>query len=77
MASARDGTPIATQKKGEDKALISEFDPLGSTAKKFEDQMALTPNQVIGFNAQDMPTSLTQQNYFGQTQVMEPALIVT
>jgi hypothetical protein len=39
--------------------------------------MALTPNQVIGFNAQDMPTSLTQQNYFGQTQVMEPALIVT
>lgn len=39
--------------------------------------MAFTPNQVMGFNAQDMPASLTQHNYFGQTQVMEPALIMT
>ena len=78
MASARDGgTPITAMKNGEDKALISEFDPLGSTAKKFEDNMAGTPNQVIGFSTQNMPATLTSNNYFGQTQVMEPALIVT
>jgi hypothetical protein len=33
MGSARDGTPIAA-KTGDDRAAISEFDPIGSTAKK-------------------------------------------
>ena len=39
--------------------------------------MALTPNQVMGFSTQNMPVTLMQHNYFGQTQVMEPALIMT
>ena len=45
MASARDGTPIASLKAADDR-LISEFDPLESTAKKYEEG---TPNHVMGF----------------------------
>lgn len=37
MASARDGTPIAPHKTGGDKGVISEFDPVGSSTKKFEE----------------------------------------
>ena len=32
MASARDGTPIAVQKPGDDKAFVTEFEPIVSTA---------------------------------------------
>ena len=39
MGSARDGTPIASVKVGDERAVISEFDPLGSTAKKFAEPL--------------------------------------
>lgn len=39
MASARDGTPIAVLKNGQEKATISEFNPLGSTAKKIDENI--------------------------------------
>lgn len=47
MGSARDGTPIAAVKTGEDRALISEFDPMGSTAKKCAEPLQQTPNQIL------------------------------
>ena len=65
MASARDGTPtpnannaIQGTPHGEG-ALVSEFDPLGSTAKKIEadqmqgamiDNFIQTQNNVLEFN---------------------------
>ena len=39
MASARDGTPIVVLKNGQEKATISEFNPLGSTAKKIDENI--------------------------------------
>jgi len=69
MASARDGTPIASNKAA-DERLISEFDPLESTAKKQED---VSPNNVMGFTTQTVPCSL-KNNYVQDGQ--EPGMTV-
>jgi hypothetical protein len=60
MASARDGTPITAHK--EDR-LISEFDPIGSTAKKHED---CANNYGLGLTNQSVPCSL--KNNFVQEE---------
>ena len=72
MASARDGTPMSAQPKiGQDGAVISEFDPLGSTAKKFEDGMA-TPKTPLGL----MASGSTLKQNFMQIDVKEPQITI-
>ena len=63
MASARDGTPITPVNRADDKAVISEFDPVGSTAKKFEG-LSQTPNRII-----DLTPGVTLKNNFVEPQV--------
>lgn len=68
MASARDGTPITAQKCAEDKSPISEFDPIGSTAKKPEEihhvptkVLDLTPGAILKSNhVEEPPMTVTQ-----------------
>jgi hypothetical protein len=66
MASARDGTPITAHK--EDR-LISEFDPIGSTAKKHED---CANNYGLGLTNQSVPCSL--KNNFVQEEGYQPGM---
>ena len=69
MASARDGTPVTpVNKPTDEKAVISEFDPTGSTAKKLEG-LNQTPNRMI-----DLTPGVTLKNNF--VEVQEPQITV-